>query len=385
MFLDIILIFQQDLISIITLPFFNLRRLCGMITKTFACPDCKTRITGQGNPGEKVQIVCPNCGKKGVAIFPSVKTEEKAYVNIIEIINLTKHFGKVRANDGVNFSVRKGEIFGFLGPNGAGKTTAIKLMMGLTHPTSGEVRIGGNKVKIDTIDIRKYIGYLPEQIGFYDNLTPVQTLNFFCELKGVDKSIVMNLLKDVGLEDTIDRKVGTFSKGMKQLLGIAQAMIGNPAIYVLDEPMGGLDARWVKIVREKIMMLNKAGATIVFSSHILSEVQNVCHRVAVINKGKIIAENTIDNLNQYLRIIPRLEINIPGLNGKVPEGIVNIQGVERAEAKGDLLLVTCDSSARPIVLNFIEKKGMIVSNFKTIEPSLEDAFVKLISKQEGAT
>ena len=165
---------------------------------------------------------------------------------------------------------------------------------------------------------------------------------------------------------------------MVQLLGVAQVMIGKPPVYILDEPMGGLDARWVKIIREKIKMLNKQGATILFSSHILSEVENLCHRVGIINKGKLIAEDTVANLNKYLRIKPRLEISISGLNGRVPEVIKTIVGVEVVNAKGDTLFVTCESSVKSHIITALQNSGLKIDNIKTIEPSLEDAFVKLI-------
>jgi ABC-type multidrug transport system ATPase subunit len=266
---------------------------------------------------------------------------------IIETRNLSKRFKDVQAVNSLNMKVRRGEIYGFLGPNGAGKTTTIKMMMGLTHPSAGEVLIEGKRVSGDSVLIRKEVGYLPEVVAFYDNLTPLQTLHFFCELKGVDKSIAEPLLKEVGLENVLHRKVGTFSKGMNQLLGrIAQTMIGKPSIYILDESMAGLDARWVKVVREKIKMLNKQGATILFSSHILTEVQNLCSRVAIINKGKLVAEDTISDLSRYLHIKPRLEISISNLNGRVPDFIFNVAGVENADARGDTLFVTCDAAVR---------------------------------------
>ena len=354
-----------------------------MISKTVACPNCNTHVSCQGNPGDKITVICPNCGKKGIAIFASDKTGSKTSVNVIEVNNLSKYFGDVKANDSVNFSVEKGEIFGFLGPNGAGKTTAIKIIMALTYPSSGEVLINGTRISTDSVQIRKNIGYLPEQIGFYDNLTPLQTLHFFCELKGVEKSIAKSLLRDVGLEDAMHRKVGTFSKGMTQLLGVAQAMIGNPSIYILDEPMSGLDARWVKIIREKIKTLSEEGATILFSSHNLSEVQNLCNRVAIINNGRIIARDSIANLSSYLRIKPRIEISIPGLQGKVPEVIRHFEGVEAVDAKDDKLFVTCAASVRIQVVTALKDAGINIQGIKTIEPSLEEAFVKLISKGEG--
>ncbi len=309
------------------------------------------------------------------------KKKLKRVETAIEVRNLSKRYKDVQAVEDLNMKVRKGEIFGFLGPNGAGKTTTIKMMMGLTLPSAGEIFINGEKVSSDSVHIRRDIGYIPEQIAFYENLTPLQTLHFFCELKGADKSVAESLLKEVGLGDVSHRKVGTFSKGMIQLLGIAQAMIGNPSIYILDEPMGGLDARWVKVIRDKIKMLNEEGATIVISSHILSEVQILCDRVAIIDRGRIIAEDTIDNLSHYLHIEPRLEIYIPGLDGEVPEGILDIEGVRKAEAEGDLLFVNCEADARVKVIRMIEEEGKIIRDFKTIEPSLEEAFLKLISKE----
>jgi ABC-2 type transport system ATP-binding protein len=176
----------------------------------------------------------------------------------------------------------------------------------------------------------------------------------------------------------MNRKVGTFSKGMVQLLGVAQALIGNPSIYILDEPTAGLDARWVKIVRDKIKMLNERGATIIFSSHILSEVETLCDRVAIINRGKLIAEDTVANLSKYLHMKSRLEITIKGLNGKIPDLISNFQGVESVEVKGDILFITCESPIRAKVISSLGEAGFVIDNIKTIEPSLEDAFIKLI-------
>ena len=361
-----------------------------MVTKLFVCPFCKTQMSFKGNPGDRIQVECPSCGKKGIASFPDgqPKTTSEPGAYAIQVNNLSKYYGNrrhefVKANDSVTFSVKKGEIFGFLGPNGAGKTTAIKSMLRLIYADSGHARINGYNMMVDDIQAKKKIGYLPERVKFYENLTPLQTLNFFCELKGSDKSIVRSLVKEVGLEDAINRKVGTFSKGMVQLLGVAQTMIGNPSIYILDEPMGGLDARWVKTIREKIKMLNQNGATVIFSSHILTEVENLCDRVAIINKGKIIAEDTVANLSKYLKIKPRLSIFIKGLGGRVPEIIRDLEGVESVDAQGDILFVTCEPTFRSKVIILLEEAGYEVVDIKTIEPSLEEAFVKLVSKEEG--
>jgi ABC-2 type transport system ATP-binding protein len=356
-----------------------------MITKRIMCPKCNNKLTIEGNPGEKKIIICSNCNTKGVFTFPDDKPISKTDTGsfAIEISGLTKMYKELKAVDNLSLNIRKGEIFGLLGPNGAGKTTTIKAILGLIHSNAGTIKINGYDIKKQDIEAKKSVGYLPERVSFYDNLNPLQTINFFCELRGDDKSIAAPLIKEVGLEDAINRKVGTFSKGMVQLLGVAQVMIGTPPVYILDEPMAGLDARWVKTIRDKIKMLNEQGATVIFSSHILSEVQTICHRVGIINKGKLIAEDTVPNLNKYLKIKPRLEITIFGLNGKIPELVKSIPGVESIEVKNDTLFITCESSVRSKVITTIEKSGLKIDNMKTIEPSLEEAFMKLISTEEG--
>ena len=302
----------------------------------------------------------------------------------IEIRSLSKLFGNVHAVDGLDLKVERGEIFGFLGPNGAGKTTTIKMMMGLTKPSGGKVFVLGKKAGADAVGARRKIGYLPERVAFYDNLTAVQTMHFFCDLKEADRSEALPLLEEVGLKDAADRKVGTYSKGMTQLLGVAQAMIGEPSLYILDEPTSGLDPRWVKVVRDRMRALNDKGATVLFSSHILSEVQSLSHRVAIIDKGKLVAEDTVANLNTHLNIRPRLELVIPGLDGKVPKQVLGLAGVDGAVVKGDSLVVTCDGAARAAVVSAVTEAGLKISDMRTMEPSLEEAFVKLVSNDRGA-
>jgi len=303
---------------------------------------------------------------------------------VIETVDITKRFKDVLAVDSLSMKVQKGEIFGFLGPNGAGKSTTIKMVMGLFHPTSGSAFINGRQAGPDSVELRRDIGFLPERISFYDNLTPIQTLDFFCELRGADKSVVPSLIREVGLEHAANRKVGTFSKGMVQLLGVAQAMIGNPSIYIMDEPTGGLDARWVKAVRDKIRALNEQGATIIFSSHILSEVQALCHRIAIIDKGRLVVEGTVEDISDHLRIMPRLWIQTSGVDQEAISAIRSIAGVEEVSPDDEALLVTCETDARMNVLVALRERGVTVSDFKTIDPSLEEAFVRLLSEKEGS-
>jgi len=169
---------------------------------------------------------------------------------------------------------------------------------------------------------------------------------------------------------------------MVQLLGVAQVMIGKPPIYILDEPMAGLDARWVKTIREKIKMLNEQGATILFSSHILSEVQGLCDRVAIINKGKLVAEDSLANLRRDLHLKPRLEITITSLSGKVPDLLSSIEGIDAVDIKGDKLIVTCDAKVRLEVIIKLAQEGLDIQEFRTIDPSLEEVFMKVTSSEE---
>jgi ABC-2 type transport system ATP-binding protein len=152
----------------------------------------------------------------------------------------------------------------------------------------------------------------------------------------------------------------------------------------MDEPTGGLDARWVKMVRDRLRTLNEQGATIVFSSHILSEVQALCHRVAIIDKGRLVAEDTIDNISGHLHIRPRLWIRSPGLSNGLPEWVKGIEGIEAVACEDDTMLVTCDASVRLKVMNSLQEKGLRIADFRTVEPSLEEAFVRLLSGKEGA-
>jgi ABC-2 type transport system ATP-binding protein len=355
-----------------------------MVKKNIMCPKCNNKIIVEGNPGERIFITCSKCNTKGKFTFPldNIKSDTPDSLTALEISGVTKTFNGFKAVDNVSFSVKKGEIFGFLGPNGAGKTTTIKAILGLLHADTGKIRINNYDIKDNEIEAKRSIGYLPERVSFYENLNPVQTLQFFCELQGVDKSVVKDLLNEVGLSDVLNRKVGGFSKGMLQLLGIAQTMIGDIPVYIFDEPMSGLDPRWVKIVRDMIIKLNQKGSTIMFSSHNLSEVQNLCDRVVIINKGKIIAKDTVENLNNYLKIKPRLEFTIPELKGKIPQKIREIEGIISIDLKGDKIVITCEPSARINIISEIKNIGYDVKDVKTFEPSLEEAFMKLINKDE---
>lgn len=308
---------------------------------------------------------------------------EPATENAIVVEGLTKEFDGLVAVDDVSFSVRRGEIFGFLGPNGTGKTTTIKAMLGLLYPDAGIVTINGADVIEAGKAAKGDLGVLPEGLSFYDNLTPVQTLRFFARLKTVDID-PQELLGEVGLDHAADRKVGTFSKGMTQLLGVAQAMIGNPSVYVFDEPMSGLDPRWTRRVREKIRALNERGATVFLSSHNLAEVQVLCDRVSIIDNGELIATDTVSALSKDTLVKPRLDLVVPGLDGAVPAVLDDVEGVDSATVEGDVLTVTSAPERRATIVAALLESGVEILDVQARQPSLEDVFVELVEESEEA-
>ena len=300
---------------------------------------------------------------------------------VIKTENLQKSFKNVRAVQGVNLNVIKGDVYGFLGPNGAGKTTTIKMIMGLTHPDSGNVFIKGKNTAEKGVNLRASIGYLPERAQLYKNLTAIQTLNFFAELRKVDKKECDEMLAKVGLTKWRDAKVSTFSKGMVQLLGISQALLGDPELLILDEPTAGLDPRWARILKDIILEKNSKGTTVFFSSHLLFEVQELCKRVAILNKGKLIIENTVDKISEGVHLKPQLILRIQG-DSQAAARILKKGGFD-SQLVGNQLKVLVESDQRPKVLNLLEENGFVIQDFRTEEPSLEAAFIELIGDEVG--
>jgi ABC-2 type transport system ATP-binding protein len=280
--------------------------------------------------------------------------------------------------------VKRGEIFGFLGPNGAGKTTTIRMVLGLTYPTNGAVFVDGSNIADKGADFRKGLGFLPERVGFYNNLTAKQTMEFYCDLKRTSRDEVEPLLTRVGLMDFANKKVGTFSRGMVQLLGVAQSFIGSPSLLVLDEPAGGLDPRWIRMVKDSIRTARDAGATIFFSSHILGEVEEICDRVAIINKGALVAEDTIDNLRKNLQMKPRLWLHLSKVDDHAIMVAKGIDGVVNVNVTDNWLMVECDHEVRVKVMEIMQKAGYQFFDIRTEEPSLEEIFLRFTGEtQEG--
>lgn len=298
---------------------------------------------------------------------------------IIKTEDLHKRFKNVKAVQGVNLNVKKGDVYGFLGPNGAGKTTTIKMILGLTHPDSGNVFIKGKNIAEYGVDLRASIGYLPERAQLYKNLTAIQTLNFFAELRKVDKKECDELLSKVGLTKWRDAKVGTFSKGMVQLLGIGQALLGDPELLILDEPTSGLDPRWSRVLKDIILEKNSKGTTVFFSSHLLFEVQELCKRVAILNKGQLIIEDTVDKISEGVYLKPQLILRIQG-DTQAAVNILRGEGFD-CQLVGNQLKVPVESDRKIKVLNLLQENGVVIEDFRTEEPSLEAAFLQYIGDE----
>ena len=297
--------------------------------------------------------------------------------------NITKNFGKFVAVDNLNIHVQKGDIYGFLGPNGAGKTTTIGMLSGLIRPTNGTATINDLELS-DINNIKKNIGVYPQESNFYPDRSAKDHMILYGSLKGLNKmqalSESVRLLQLVGLNESEDVKVGNFSHGMKKRLGIAQALIGNPDILILDEITNGLDPLWAKQVRDLITELNKDGITIVFSSHNLFEIQQICNRVGIIHKGQLVAEDSIDLIKNYIEADSIITIGIYNLSPEMVEWIKQKNETKKVEQINEnKVLVYADSKydIKPDIIHGLVSLGADIFELSEKSRSLEDVFIHL--------
>lgn len=306
---------------------------------------------------------------------------------MIEVRNLTKRYGLKTAVDDISFTVNNGEILGFLGPNGAGKSTTMNMLTGYISSTSGEALIDGINILDEPMKAKKEIGYLPEIPPLYLDMTVREYLGFIYELKKCRlprKAHMEEVCGLVKITDVYDRVIRNLSKGYKQRVGLASALIGNPPILILDEPTVGLDPKQIIEIRTLIKKLGKKH-TVILSSHILPEIQAVCDRVVIINKGKIAADDTPENLTKNIRTDGRLIMRIDGNREEILKTIKGISGVisvnadmEREPGIFDYEIeVKTDCDIRREVFKRIVARGWIILGMKTDQMSLEDIFLKI--------
>ena len=301
----------------------------------------------------------------------------------IEIENLTKSYGNFKAVDNLTLKVEKGITFGFLGPNGAGKTTTILSMIGLIIPDSGSIRILGEDVFREPVKVKERIGYLPENATIYEELTAWRNLEFFANFYKMSRQEkekrIEELLKMVGLWDVRYRKVKTFSKGMKQRLLLAQALINDPEVLILDEPTSGLDPEGAYLVKNIVREERKKGKTVFFSSHILSEVEELSNRVGIIVKGKLRALGPLEDIKRQFMELEGYEIKVE-TKQKLPQielpEIIRIEKVNENKA-----IIFAKEDIREQLSELLAKKGATIVSLKVEEPSLEDVFLRTVYKR----
>jgi ABC-2 type transport system ATP-binding protein len=300
----------------------------------------------------------------------------------IETRDLTKNYGDVAVVDHLSFNVRENEVFGLLGPNGAGKTTTILMLLGLTEPAAGTARVFDYDPNREPLKVKRVVGYLAEEVGFYDNLTARENLRFIAELNNIDvaetERRIDEVLEMVGLTQERDVITHKFSRGMRQRLGIADVLIKRPKMVILDEPTSGLDPKGINQLLDIIADLPEMGTTVLLSSHQLHQVQRVCHRVGILAKGKMVVEGAIDELGREAmaggRYLIEVETAEPGAG--LPDIIRKIKGVEKVEAEGVVLKVSTSSDLRSQISRAVVDSGALLVQMKVQEFSLDDIYMR---------
>lgn len=310
---------------------------------------------------------------------------------MIEIQNLTKRYGQILAVDNLNFTVEKGEILGFLGPNGAGKSTTMNIITGYLPSTEGTVKVSGFDIAQEPNEVKKRIGYLPENPPLYMDMTVDEYLNFVSQLKKVEKGERKKQISDIvellRIADVRKRLIKNLSKGYKQRVGVAQALIGNPEVLILDEPTVGLDPNQILEVRNVIKDLGKEH-TIILSTHIMQEVKAICERVVIIDKGKIVAVDTPENLSKNISNSAKMVVTIAGPKKAVLDALKGIYGVKHVDVlkkkEDDVFdyVVNSDKEidVRKTVFFEFAKLGYPIMEFRTEEMDLEEVFRELTTK-----
>jgi ABC-2 type transport system ATP-binding protein len=304
---------------------------------------------------------------------------------MIVVNSLTKDYGARRAVDAISFDARQGEILGFLGPNGAGKTTTMRILTGYLQPTAGEASVAGFDVVDESLEVRKRVGYLPESVPLYADMRVFDQLKFMAELHNLEHADarVMETLAMVGMQDRADGYIAKLSKGMRQRVGLAQALLHEPEVLILDEPTIGLDPAQMVEVRNLVREIGKE-RTVLLSTHILSEAQQLCDRVLIINRGKIVAEDTPDALEARLAGAEQVELRVRGKVRQIAEKIAALDGVQetRVHNEGKLTFsFDAERELRPQVARLVIENGADLLEMKSLGMSLEDVFLRLIQEE----
>ncbi|HLB63301.1 MAG TPA: ABC transporter ATP-binding protein [Anaerolineales bacterium] len=308
---------------------------------------------------------------------------------MIQVEGLTKYYGRNLAIQGLTFDAEAGEILGFLGPNGAGKTTTMRILAGYMPPSSGSARVAGFDVVDQSLEVRRRVGYLPETVPLYPEMSVSEYLTFMGSLRRVPNldDRVEQVIEDVRLEERSESFIGNLSKGLRQRVGVAQALLHKPEVLILDEPTIGLDPAQIIEVRKLIQELGKE-RTVLLSTHILSEAQQVCDRVLIINRGQIVAEDTPANLQAQLAGGERLRVQAAMETRELIDLLRKVPGVTRAEATGVEGVVELASAPghdiRPHVARRVVEGGFDLLEIRPVGISLEEIFLELTREEASA-
>jgi ABC-2 type transport system ATP-binding protein len=322
---------------------------------------------------------CAFCSPAGLAVGTDGMT------GMIRVENLTKYYGAFPAVREISFHARQGEVLGFLGPNGAGKTTTMRILAGYLPPTEGSVQIAGLDILEDSLQVRRRIGYLPETVPLYPELSVQEYLQFMGRLRRVKnlEERIDVVLEEVRLEERAGSYIGRLSKGLRQRVGLAQALLHQPEVLILDEPTIGLDPAQIIEVRNLIHTLGRE-RTVLLSTHILSEAQQICDRVLIIHQGRIVAEDTPGNLQAQLAGAERLVVQIRGQEDELEQVLAGVEGitaVRRGTRPGEVEVAAAPGhDVRALIARRIVEEGLDLLELRPVGVSLEDVFLQLTSE-----
>jgi ABC-2 type transport system ATP-binding protein len=302
---------------------------------------------------------------------------------VVQTNDLSKRYREKLAVNTLNLTIEEGEIFGFLGPNGAGKTTTILMLLGLTEPTAGQVSVCGFNPTHESLEVKRRVGYLPENPGFYDDISAKENLLYMARLNRIPEDLARKrtaeVLEQVGLADDGRRLVREFSRGMKQRLGIAEVLVKKPIAVFLDEPTLGIDPDGAIRILEMIKSLNREhGLTVMLSSHQLQQVQEICSRVGIIVKGKMIVQGEMDTLGKSILKGRQWNflLEVKGDANGLERDLQNIPGVDEIEKRPHGLFLRCTNDVRPEVVSVVSRKGLQLLQLRSEDPTLEEIYLK---------
>ena len=312
---------------------------------------------------------------------------------MIEVKNITKKYGSFTAVDNISFKIEEGEIIGLLGPNGAGKSTTMNMITGYIEPTEGEISIEGYDISKKSKKAKAQIGYMPEGVPLYSDLTVKEFVTYMAELKKVDrktrKEKVEKIIEQTGLKEVEKKLTRNLSRGYKQRVSMAGALVGEPKILILDEPTVGLDPKQITEIRALIKELGKTH-TIILSSHILSEVSQICNKVIIINKGEIVAIDTPENLEKLVNENNSIIVTVEDKENKMPELSEKVEEISKVELVKDnedgtkqyVVFPKDNIDLRKTLFDVLPKENITIFELRKSEATLEEAFIKLINKNE---